>query len=740
MPDNVTADHLRTLVALYRSYLRRAEAVVELSALGPLAGELFTDGHWRRSWPARARRLLAAALEAHVGGLDGTPRAPRVHAAIGAWWGVSEFPIETYELLSDRTGMSTKQLGRWERDALADVAGHGAMARITRDAPQPSGTRHTNVWEPPAGEWPPTEFQLSLLSGLDRQHEIDSSRREDALRLLRAAAAQWLMEYLQPTEHSQLYRQLSHTIVRPWKSEDRLWLTPDPAAHDDGEYTRSLGAAAHVAFYELVLDREHADRIQLLLGERHGIDQMIKEVVNRNVAEMQLIRVSGALGKRVTQMIVGERLDTQPAFVQHVDPSMLDDESPTDRFTGATAFAEANRMRKAAVTERPERARQYVARRIGYRPSDKGNPLLDSARESGLSRRKRTDESDLALLALADQAVHLMVLDLVDVDLLRDLSHAIQQSPTPSEYQPLTTRDRGLLYSKLRSFGPALTYILAARSELADLAGEGTPYDRKSLLESGQQIQLSAGGVCVSVIEDMLTARDDQPDEGTLDFARAALAWSAGALAGLAAIKETNSLVAGGAAPGLNVERYGDFHISWVNWEVKSRQQQLRAQIAVRALIEAGLLTESALGPGPYDCSLDTIEKSFRTLITLPSIGQDDVLGIAIQGIWIAMLRGGAVPVEYNTAPILRDLGPLDVTPDSIAKHRTRFTVLGAGETVLWLKRMGYKPGVLGYLPPGGPMATALHRTSGQLFKEFQESLGAPVLPDRPGSAPVRRD
>jgi hypothetical protein len=66
--------------------------------------------------------------------------------------------------------------------------------------------------------------------------------------------------------------------------------------------------------------------------------------------------------------------------------------------------------------------------------------------------------------------------------------------------------------------------------------------------------------------------------------------------------------------------------------------------------------------------------------------------------------------------------------------------VLSAGETVLWLNRMGYKPGVLGYLPPHGPMAKALHRTSGGLFKQFQESLGAPVLPGRPGSAPVRRD
>lgn len=735
--------HLEHLADALTGYLRGDDVVIDTQRLGPLLPYVMTHTGWRPDWPARARRGLAQAIRGFAAAHAGNPAFDRRVTALGMLWGVDEFPGTT-DSVARRLGVARDTVGGWLRDALDEEGPRESIALdIPADGPGPEtvGTRHVQRWAGDAGDWPPAGHFRALAASLLRVYELSEVTPRELREILRRMVMRYAKEvYLRHDQHADLMRQFAHDVVKVWRRDSLTSFSAPPESPPPvGDHGRSVAAVTHLLAYELVADDLHRDRFdqadaelettRILLGvtpdpgRRRAFyvptdahDDAWTADETRRLGGFVVGSAYGGLAARTTPLAAGPR----PAF------------------DGVQAFAEAEDMRAAHPTQRPKLAEEYVRRRSAYRRF-RGRPLRGGlAERMKASRRHDNDDAsvDGALLALADQAVHLIVLNLERWDLLDELSRAIRRTDRSFSYAELEHRNQGLRFSKLRDHARGIHWIVAAERRIDERVLIGGPIDSVALLESAHQIALAAAGVCIRVVEEMIAEDDAEiPPEIVRGYAVAALRWSWVATERL---DRLDRVPRDDETEGLPQSRYDDLHISWRGWRALTRLHLLRARIVVRAAILGGLLPERALHPEQalgsdpsVRCDLEAIDEVYREIIRMPEIEAEHLPAVVIQSLWIAAMSNGIVPCEPDSTPLIKETVFLTVPPDDPAPRPgdvMEFSFPAAAEWVA--STPSFVAGVFGYLSLDSPVGAALVASSDGKYTEWRASVRRFQPPD----------
>ena len=421
---------------------------------------------------------------------------------------------------------------RWEAETTTDALSLRNLP--DGDEPSPVSGVKVEAWSDPPSEWPPTASLERIRDLLLENTGVDVGQLEDVAPLVRYVAEGIVFEYLDVDDRALtlLYRRFIDTVRRTWHQIDVASVAGLPALRtsvepvdqyllDDGV----VAAVTHLAVMGVAIDPLNARRVLKALGERYGVETMVTTIPTNQSYSPRFVVLTRAITQEMARMVARPDPTHFVTEIQSAPHSPL----AADTFDGSRALAIARDMRKAPPLDRVEIAERYLELRAAHRSPRRVEETDAVAALARHAANVRNDvEADGALLALADQAVQLMLLDLKNEALLLRMSEVIRSSPSPFAYHPLDMRNQGLLSMKLGAhYGRALALMLSARADLDRSGGIGSPFDGQSLLESSQQISLSAGGVCVRILEEALLAPSiDAADEHIAAYATAAIRWS----------------------------------------------------------------------------------------------------------------------------------------------------------------------------------------------------------------------
>lgn len=733
---------LAQLVSAHVDTLRGNQRVSaeRIRGLGSLARYVVDDQGWRCDGLHRTRTLLSDLADAFAA--DGDARAygglGRVEMAQAAriLWGIDRYPGSAQAAVN-AIGVSKNAttLRRWENrilcdEAVLDCARRSVVCFGMRPSHNPTAAANAfrPVWTPPSDSWPPNQWNGGGRPTLERSRIVslmraslgenlralhDSISPSDEVFIVREAVSKRLAAYFAVDPDSAFYRHLHHKIFREWFEHDILALYAPEAGLEPpsggGAYRSAVAAAAQMLMYEAARDRS---ALLAALTRRIGLVRLLSALPERPPSGLIAVGQIAANIPGLSEQIYNE-MNRATLTVRNVPQrtGLENEESPV------SALDLAYTIRATAGEAKHVLAREYVRSRL--RRVHETTPVPD--REA---------------LALADQSVHWDLVTLEDEPLVRMLSKFMLERRALAKHGYLAHlwRCHAVVYNKRNDWRGALDLAHKGYETLSAMMHWEIVNDPVEIAETAHQIELALSGIYVRLLERSLLV----PSGGRLSqseyYARGALWWSRSAFSRLDFLDHEEG--------GLPLRRHQDGRISTVAWRVQTRIIRLRVLLAVRTALDSRICTEQGLRLAETgtprvvtadiadldDASIPSMLARFRELITRKEVATGHQLPIVHLAAWIAFLNHGRVPVERYLSPNLSDLTFLDCDPVQIEAGRAEVPIDLVGMTQ-WLCARGQDAGILNWLPPRGPAAKLLDRTSDHQYGYWRKMLVIPLTP-----------
>jgi len=685
----LTTDSAASLVKYFRAQFGLPWLTTpELGLLGHAASLFVTaDGRWRPEGLTITRRRLLASLHAWTT-TDGRDAVPSggvsgrdVASALARYWGASHFPSSADRAAAD-IGRTGQFLLDWEKRFMeSDAVRTALVAGLERPPDQlPDGARP--VWWGSPAAWPGNEHEerASLARGIAMRAFGDvPPTRDERLQVIREVVASRIMDlYLAHPDDSLLRRTFNGMVMRPWFWDDpgviRFDLERTPADPMSPRTASALAAMTQMFAHDCALPLEDAE------AEKKVVRRLAATTAMRQV----LLATPAHEGRR-TLRTAAPRSELE--FVLRRDAPFEDPGTPPS----------ASELRESTtIVDDLEHWAGLIHRpRLPYEAAELCRRYVEHRR-----RVEVLHPFDALRLEVSDHSVHLDLLRLKLDDLTSELGTIIRSTSATVRglaYRPLSSRIEALLDARKGGFPRAVGRIENALSRLEANAMDPS-IDPRALVESRQQLNLSAAGIAVRILEATISlTRSPEPNPQ-------ARRWAARALSHVdASIDHLGEL----ASPGYwgSSEDGAAAYLSTPAWKILPSILRFRIRVAVLAADHAGLLSRVSFGVG----DVEQVESEYVSLVSHTDLTEPDALSVIRNALVLAFIGEGSLPAAPGLS--IARAGFLDVAnaADVVAWEGERVTLdLDAIDSLF--RNVNQDAGIMDKMVPDGPLASSMRR------------------------------
>ncbi len=609
------------LIRLHTLILRGAQPRVDdVGDLGEYGVLLVSEGLWRPDGPFRVRRMLSEVLSEW----PGIEKRPGSIGAVARLWGVSGPPLtptEFHKMLKvDGSLVSVSLLRSWEASALTFAHQHRAcVLRRAAPVPHPAGVRA--LPRIVAHSWPSVDDWAGLRTAA--QSEFLASISDPLLReLIRDHVETSLRDrYLAHVDTVELAHYAGRFLFSEWQTvTDRIAPVFPASTENLRDLHWSLAAIVQMFSFDALDD----GRLKSLLGSRQRLTRFLRTSPPGHADALQLLEdLHPTLRQALEESLASDVTSAADEEADEAEGQFM----ALSSMNGIAALAFADLITDSAKSRTPRLIEKYISLReaLGPTPSagrGHGSPAIDA--------RIEDIGSQLDLLALADQSVHLEVTRRKDSLAVRRLGRIIESSGA-TRYRDLVRRNVAI---DLRLESQSTTRLgILLQLEQKSRAPEKYS-DMLEATETSQQVSMQLASTCVRIVESHLKSPFALQDELLFNnVCQRALEWSRIAVIRLADVVTAR----GGELP---TDRRLDGSISRSTWRQTALEVRHRALLAVSTAIGSGLTAPIA----GEDCSITALNHAFAALVSTPDLAASMGKNLGMQGTWLALLNGGAVP------------------------------------------------------------------------------------------------
>jgi hypothetical protein len=713
-------EHLRALyVATMRGSAGAAAAHCSGATLGPLLHLIVNDGGWRPEWLLRVHNALVIALDAFQDTNHHFYKGKTISDVVATLrrdFGLDRYPTERHSghTVDERTRRA------WRDLFAADDTVRGKLTfivdRTVRACDLDCLHRVLVPWTgfslTPGAFWVSDDEDTALLQEACKtlaQQPRDEVTDHLIRASLRAAVEVQLRAYFSEMnkESSNIVRHLHKTLLPRWHAQATYPLGGDITGAADGPTGSHDGqkiAAAAIRLFAWAVAANYGNRNDLATAYK-ALD------ARSNVAEFYPHLAGGVINGE-SPFIVARYPGINGTLSFEPLRNELAISEPADRLLrGDVATTPADML------ERSLEIRQITDHDLKRRLIDQY--IIDRVDGAGQLLRRRPGIGDPRSIDIADHGV--------DWDCVRSEFHDSGRAMAEviERYGNRTNVGAGIRAHRYRSLAirankrnatfEADYFVHRGLSELLAAEGLGDIEFR----ESANQLALAGAGVQTRWLEYLLrhvpprspTAAADAGVVGVLNFAGYAYTQ-------LCALAKDE-------LPGTIQEARREHRLASNSWHIQTRIIRIRAALAARTAINAGLCSKGLLDTRTDIerelVSRDGLELAFRELICRDELQPDNMLDVVRLALWMAFLHGMEIPLCPDVAPAYvsaRDI--LDDDPYGMSPwndHRfidpyeaSRWlTTYGEGHDAGWLSQSG----------SGTAAAIYLDKTSGNRYRQW---------------------